>query len=55
MAKQKYEDFRQIAICGILDINDNGERVIVVDEEEHNLDDIIQELMGNMIEIKAQI
>ena len=55
MSKERYDDYRQIAICGVLDVNKNGESVIVVDEEEHNLDNIIQELMGNMIEIKAQI
>ena len=53
--RNRYEDFRQISICGVLDVNNNGSRVIFVDGKEYDFEDIVQKLIGNVVEIKAQI
>ena len=55
MAKQKFEEFKRIEIIGVLDTNDNGECIIRVDDEEYNLDETIDKMMGYQIELKCSM
>jgi len=55
LSKEKFDEYTQISICGVLDVNNNGSRVVFVDGKEYDFEDIVQKLIGNVVEIKAQI
>lgn len=51
--KSKYEDFRCIEICGVLDKDDDDNVVVIVDEDTYQLDDIVKDLLGHTVQIKC--
>lgn len=55
MGKQKFEEFKRIEIVGVLDNDENGNRIIRVEDEEYNLDETIDKMMGYQIELKCSM
>lgn len=53
MAKEKWEKFTQINVCGTLDVDENGERIVIVDGETYLFESLIEELLGHQVEIKC--
>lgn len=54
MAKEKFDDFRKIEIVGELD-NQDGEYVIYVDGEAHELMPLIEQMCGYQIMLKCEM
>ena len=55
MSEEKFEVYKQMSICGTLDLNHDGEKVIIVEGQQYKLNKILDDMMGNQIEIKSQI
>lgn len=51
--KPKYEMYKQINVAGVLDEDDDGNLIIVVEDEVYDFDNLIDELKGQFIEIKC--
>lgn len=51
--KPKYEVYKQYNIAGILDEDDDGKLMLIVEDEVYDFDGIIDELKGQFIEIKC--
>lgn len=54
MAKQKFEDNRVIDICGILDKDEDGEWIVLVEEESYSLSQYLDEMAGHEVVIKCK-
>lgn len=55
MSKEKFEVYKQMSICGTLDLNHDGKKVIIVEGQQYEVNKILDDMMGYQIEIKSQI
>lgn len=52
MAKSKYNEYRITDIVGILDIDEDGKYVVIVDNEKHDINTIFGDNVGYEIALK---
>lgn len=55
--KAKFEKTVVLDAIGVLDVDENGNRILVVEGKEdtdiYNLDEILEEIMGTQVQIKS--
>ena len=54
MSKQKFSITENIDCTGILDLNDEGDYVILVDGEEFDFVDVLKQCCGEQITLKCE-
>ena len=58
MAKQKYERKESITICGMLDVDDDGQYVVTVEDKdnstEYELKSILDSMVGSVVTFSSE-